>query len=161
MTMGDPAGRRPGAGAGAHGATGRPATRRSSSLPRPAFLAAVAARIGSETPVIETEAARAASVFEAGLPVVPLDSPFKAESGRPDASAAAATIESIRRAVEAVRRGEARAVVTNPIAKAVLYRGRLPLPWAYRISGRARERLGRAGLSGHDDLVARRSPSFR
>ena len=34
---------------------------------------------------------------------------------------AAATIESIERAVEAVHQGEARAVVTNPIAKATLY----------------------------------------
>jgi 4-hydroxythreonine-4-phosphate dehydrogenase len=49
-------------------------------------------------------------------------------SGRPDAGAAAATIESIQRAVEAVRRGEARAVVTNPIAKALLYQAGFRFP---------------------------------
>ncbi|HEY1943836.1 MAG TPA: 4-hydroxythreonine-4-phosphate dehydrogenase PdxA, partial [Roseiarcus sp.] len=38
-----------------------------------------------------------------------------------DAAFAAATIESIERAVGYVRSGEARAIVTNPIAKATLY----------------------------------------
>ena len=127
MTMGDPAGVGPELALAAW----RDRSRGDAPffiLAAPALLAAVAARIGSEAPIIETEAARAASAFEAGLPVVPLESPFQAESGRPDAGAAAATIESIRRAVEAVRRGEARAVVTNPIAKAVLYQAGFRFP---------------------------------
>ena len=127
MTMGDPAGVGPELALAAW-RDRSPGDPPFFILAAPAFLAAVAARIGSETPVIETETAHAASVFEAGLPVVPLESPFKAQSGRPDASAAAATIESIRRAVEAVRRGEARAVVTNPIAKAVLYQAGFRFP---------------------------------
>ncbi|MFZ0603783.1 MAG: 4-hydroxythreonine-4-phosphate dehydrogenase PdxA, partial [Roseiarcus sp.] len=39
----------------------------------------------------------------------------------PDAANAPATLESIERAVEAVGQGQARALVTNPIAKATLY----------------------------------------
>ena len=44
-----------------------------------------------------------------------------AEPGRPDPATAAGTIGSIDRAVAAVRQGRAAAVVTNPIAKSVLY----------------------------------------
>ena len=50
------------------------------------------------------------------------------EPGRPDARNAAATIESIARAVRAVHDGAARAVVTNPIAKAVLYEAGFRFP---------------------------------
>ena len=42
--------------------------------------------------------------------------------GRPDASSAPAAIASIRQAVADVQAGRAGAVVTNPIAKSVLYR---------------------------------------
>jgi len=44
------------------------------------------------------------------------------EPGRPDASSAPAAIAAIRRAVADVIAGEAAAVVTNPVAKNVLYR---------------------------------------
>lgn len=54
----------------------------------------------------------ASTVFPWALPVVPL---------RQKASGPAATISSIEQAVEAVAQGGARAVVTNPISKAVLY----------------------------------------
>ena len=53
--------------------------------------------------------------------MVPLRNPVEDSPGRPDPANAAATIESIERAVEAVRQGDARAIVTNPIAKATLY----------------------------------------
>ncbi len=88
-------------------------------LAAPAHMAAVAKKTGIETPVIETEPGLAASVIERGLPVVPLEAPVEAEPGRPDARNAKATIESIARAVSAVRGGEARAVVTNQIGNEV------------------------------------------
>ena len=97
-------------------------------LAAPAHLAALARRLGSPAPIVETDPARAASVFGSGLPVVPLDNPVAAEPGRPSAANAAATIESIERAVSAVRAGEARAVVTNPIAKATLYEAGFRFP---------------------------------
>ena len=110
----------------------------------PAVLAAAARRAGVATPVIETDPAGAAAAFSRGLPVVALKSPVEDAPGRPTAANAAATIESIARAVEAVHHGAARAVVTNPIAKSRALRSRVPVPRAYRISGRTRQGLGRA-----------------
>ena len=51
-----------------------------------------------------------------------LDLAVTAAPGRPDATSAPAAIAAIRRAVADVLAGEASAVVTNPIAKNVLYR---------------------------------------
>src|SRR5271169_1859732 len=120
MTMGDPA------GIGPELALLAWRERRRGDAPfyllaAPAHLSAVARRTGIDVPIIETEPGRAARVIDQGLPVVPLEHSVDAEPGRPDASNAEATIESIARAVSAARSGEARAVVTNPIAKAVLY----------------------------------------
>ncbi len=83
---------------------------------------------GFEAPVIEIEPAGAAAAFSRGIPVVPLVNPVEAIPGRPNSANSAATIESIARAVEAVRKGEARAIVTNPIAKAVLYEAGFRFP---------------------------------
>ena len=52
---------------------------------------------------------------------MPLDVPVTAEPGHPDRSSAPAAVASIRRAVADVMAGAAAAVVTNPIAKNVLY----------------------------------------
>ena len=119
MTMGDPAGIGPELALAAW-------RDRTQSAPfvvfaAPRILAAAAKRAGLAVPIIETDAAGARAAFPAGLPVVPLKSAVVDAPGRPDAANAAATIESIERAVEAVRQGQARAVVTNPIAKAMLY----------------------------------------
>jgi 4-hydroxythreonine-4-phosphate dehydrogenase len=48
--------------------------------------------------------------------------PITAAPGKPDASSAPAAIASIRRAVADVLAGSAAAIVTNPVAKNVLYR---------------------------------------
>ena len=48
-----------------------------------------------------------------------------AEPGKPDPATAAATLRSIEEAVRLARAGEAAGLVTNPIAKHVLYAGRL------------------------------------
>jgi 4-hydroxythreonine-4-phosphate dehydrogenase len=55
------------------------------------------------------------------LPVIPVRLPASAHAGKPDAVHAAAIIASIDQAVAAVAEGQASAVVTNPIAKHVLY----------------------------------------
>jgi 4-hydroxythreonine-4-phosphate dehydrogenase len=119
MTMGDPA------GIGPELALSAWRDRRPSApffvLAAPAVLAAAARRLGFAAPVIETDPAGAAAAFSKGLPVVPLTSAVEDMPGRPTAANAGATIESIARAVEAVHLGAARGVVTNPIAKAVLY----------------------------------------
>jgi 4-hydroxythreonine-4-phosphate dehydrogenase len=69
-----------------------------------------------------TEPAAATATFAQALPVVDIGVAITAEPGHPDASSAPAAIAAIRRAVRHVYSGRARAVVTNPIAKNVLYR---------------------------------------
>lgn len=64
----------------------------------------------------------AASLFADALPMVADGHPVTAEPGRPDEASAPAAIASIRHAVADVMAGRASAVVTNPIAKSVLYR---------------------------------------
>lgn len=87
----------------------------------PAHLERVARALSIAIPIEETTPAAAAGVFARALPVVPVGRAVKGDFGAPQASDATATIASIERAVEAVVRGDARAVVTNPIAKSVLY----------------------------------------
>ncbi|MEQ8354123.1 MAG: 4-hydroxythreonine-4-phosphate dehydrogenase PdxA [Kiloniellaceae bacterium] len=87
----------------------------------PQRLAALAARLGLPVPVIEIDAPScAAAAFGSGLPVLALQQAVTAEPGRPDPAAAAAVLESIRRAVAFAVDGSATAVVTNPIHKQVL-----------------------------------------
>jgi 4-hydroxythreonine-4-phosphate dehydrogenase len=65
----------------------------------------------------------AGSAFVDGLPVLTLPgAPLVFQPGHPDPATAPAIVESIRLAVEHTRTGKAAAVVTNPIAKALLYR---------------------------------------
>jgi len=68
-----------------------------------------------------SDAKEAARVFDWALPVVPIPLARTALPGEPDAANAAATILAIKRAVADVAAGLASAIVTNPIAKSVLY----------------------------------------
>ncbi len=68
-----------------------------------------------------SEPKEALSAFPHALPVMSLSQPVSATPGQPDPHTAAAVLESIERAVIAVRQGQAAALVTNPIHKAVLY----------------------------------------
>jgi 4-hydroxythreonine-4-phosphate dehydrogenase len=88
----------------------------------PDFYRARAAALGIDVPVKTVMAAQAVETFDRALPVVPLDMKVTAQPGKPDASSAPAAISSIRRAVADVMAGRASALVTNPIAKNVLYR---------------------------------------
>jgi 4-hydroxythreonine-4-phosphate dehydrogenase len=88
----------------------------------PDFLARRAARLGLTVPLTVVDANAAAATFAGALPVVPVGELITAEPGKPDASSAPAAIASIRRAVADVIAGTAGAVVTNPVAKSVLYR---------------------------------------
>jgi 4-hydroxythreonine-4-phosphate dehydrogenase len=64
----------------------------------------------------------ASVAFAQALPVVPTGHAATARPGHPDDSSAGAALASIRQAVKDVMDGRASAVVTNPIAKNVLYR---------------------------------------
>jgi 4-hydroxythreonine-4-phosphate dehydrogenase len=70
--------------------------------------------------VVEPQTATA--TFAQALPVVDIGVAITAEPGHPDASSAPAAIAAIRQAVRDVHTGHAGAVVTNPVAKNVLYK---------------------------------------
>ena len=91
-------------------------------LADPDFLARRAHHLGLMVPLRVVEPAAAAAAFQSALPVVALAERVTAQPGRPDETSGPAAIASIRRAVEDVFAGRAHAVVTNPVAKAVLYR---------------------------------------
>jgi 4-hydroxythreonine-4-phosphate dehydrogenase len=88
----------------------------------PGLLAERARRLGLDVPVAEVQPEQAASRFANALPVVPTGDRATALPGRPDDSSAGCVIASIRQAVAEVSAGRASAVVTNPLAKSVLYR---------------------------------------
>ena len=86
------------------------------------FLGNRARALGLDVPFAVVAPAQAGAAFERALPVAPLGLSITAAPGQPDASSAPAAIASIRRAVADVLAGRAAAVVTNPVAKNVLYR---------------------------------------
>jgi 4-hydroxythreonine-4-phosphate dehydrogenase len=86
------------------------------------FLRSRARVLGLDVPLVVVAPEEAPAAFQRGLPVAPLGMAVTAAPGLPDASSAPAAIASIRRAVADVLAGRAAAVVTNPVAKNVLYR---------------------------------------
>lgn len=87
----------------------------------PRHLAERMALLGLQLPIKTVEPEQACDVFETALPVVALEHTATAKPGKPDASSAPAVIAAIRRAANDVTQGRAAAIVTNPIAKSVLY----------------------------------------
>jgi 4-hydroxythreonine-4-phosphate dehydrogenase len=85
------------------------------------FLERRAKALGLDVPLADVAPGRARSAFSSAMPVVSTGHAITAEPGRPDASSAPAAIAAIRQAVADVAAGRASAVVTNPIAKSVLY----------------------------------------
>ncbi len=91
-------------------------------LADPAFVARRAERIAPDVTIAVVEPQAAGTAFETALPVVDIGVTVSAEPGHPDRSSAPAALTAIRRAVADVSTGVASAIVTNPIAKNVLYR---------------------------------------
>lgn len=87
-----------------------------------ALIAARAKALGVDINIAGVSCDEAAAVFADALPVVATGARTTAAPGRPDDSSAPAALSSIRQAVADVVAGRAGAVVTNPIAKSVLYR---------------------------------------
>jgi len=87
-----------------------------------ALIAHRARMLGADIRIAAVGPGEAATVFADALPVVATGEHATAVAGKPDASSAPAALASIRQAVSDVRAGHASAVVTNPIAKSVLYR---------------------------------------
>ncbi len=92
------------------------------------FLRRRSAALSLDTPLASVTPSSATAAFASALPVVDLGIAVTAAPGRPDGSSAPAAIASIRRAVADVLSGQAAAIVTNPVAKNVLYQSGFPEP---------------------------------
>jgi 4-hydroxythreonine-4-phosphate dehydrogenase len=86
------------------------------------FVSHRAKRLGLELKLANVSAEEASDAFAEALPVVATGNETTAQPGRPDETSAGAAMASIRQAVGDVIAGRASAIVTNPIAKSVLYR---------------------------------------
>ncbi len=127
-------------------------------LDDPARLQALAQALGFDAPVRAIgEAGQAAAIFPDALPVLPVALPVAVQPGHPDRQAASAVIDSIEKAVAMTRRGEAAAVVTNPIHKATLYGA------GFRFPGHTEYLLELAGgaASGHSAVMMLASAELR
>jgi 4-hydroxythreonine-4-phosphate dehydrogenase len=91
-------------------------------IAEPDFLGRRAGELGLRIPIERANAATAAATFRSALPVAALDLSISAKPGKPDSSSAPAAIAAIRRGVADVMAGSAAAIVTNPVAKNVLYK---------------------------------------
>ena len=91
-------------------------------LADPHHVADRSRHLGLTTPIETVEPEQACARFQAALPVADIGEPVTALPGTPDETSAPAAIASIRRAVRDVIDRRASALVTNPIAKSVLYR---------------------------------------
>jgi 4-hydroxythreonine-4-phosphate dehydrogenase len=122
LTIGDPAGIGPDIALAAFAARKRERLPPFVLIGDPAVLAARARTLGLDVAIVElAEIGEGPSHFADALPVLPIPGLSGIVAGRPDRSAATLITGSIERAVALAEAGAARAVVTNPIAKAVLY----------------------------------------
>ena len=86
------------------------------------FLAHRAKTLGLPVVFADIRPEDATAAFADALPVVATGHAATARPGQPDDGSAEAALSSIRQAVADVVAGRASAVVTNPVAKSVLYR---------------------------------------
>ncbi|WP_454287521.1 4-hydroxythreonine-4-phosphate dehydrogenase PdxA [Rhizobium arsenicireducens] len=128
LSQGDPAGIGPDIALGAW------VKRAESQLPPflfigdPAVLAVRARQLDLDVPLKETDAGGAFGVFDKALPVLPVPIGFDVVAGEPHVANAKSTIAAIESAVQLCFDGKARAMVTNPIAKSVLYEAGFAFP---------------------------------
>ncbi|UWM76906.1 4-hydroxythreonine-4-phosphate dehydrogenase PdxA [Rhizobium sp. WSM4643] len=95
----------------------------------PDVLALRARELNLAVSIRETDSAsEAAGMFADALPVMTIPAGIEVVAGEPHAATAKGTIMAIEKAVSLVINGEALAVVTNPIAKAVLYEAGFRFP---------------------------------
>jgi 4-hydroxythreonine-4-phosphate dehydrogenase len=99
--------------------------------------------LGLDVKLADARAEDALDVFADALPVVATGQAATARPGQPDNTSADAAMTSIRQAVRDVIAGRASAVVTNPIAKSVLYRA------GFRHPGHTEFLAELAGTGGH------------
>lgn len=128
LSQGDPAGIGPDIAIAAW------ARRRETGLPPfifigdPQVVASRAALIGIPVTIEICDAEEAVGLFDRAFPVFSLPVGFEVQAGQPHVGAAHATIKAIETAVSLTAEGKAAAVVTNPIAKSVLYEAGFGFP---------------------------------
>jgi 4-hydroxythreonine-4-phosphate dehydrogenase len=122
LTLGEPAGIGPDIAIAAWSRRSELALHPFYLIADPSALARRADLLGAHVPIAIVEPRTATSAFATALPVVDVGHAVTAAPGHPDASSALVAIAAIRRAVADVVGGAACAVVTNPVAKNVLYR---------------------------------------
>ncbi len=116
-------------------------------LADPEYITHRAAQLGLEVPVAPVAPAEAVAAFAQALPVVDLGVKATAAPGRPDSTSAEVAIAAIHRAVADVMSGTASAVVTNPVAKNVLYRSGFAEPGHTEYLAKlAAEKTGKAAM---------------
>lgn len=84
-------------------------------------LSARASQLGLNVPLKEADPATACDVFHDALPILPIAAGMDVVAGEPNVGTAKGTISAIEMAVALSMDGKTSAVVTNPIAKSVLY----------------------------------------
>ena len=94
----------------------------------PAVLRVRARQLELDVPIVETDAPHAAALFGDALPVHNIPTGTDVLAGKPHVSNARGTIAAIETAVSLCLSGQVRAVVTNPIAKSVLYEAGFGFP---------------------------------
>ncbi|MDI7861083.1 4-hydroxythreonine-4-phosphate dehydrogenase PdxA [Rhizobiaceae bacterium n13] len=94
----------------------------------PAVLHARARLLGVEIVLEETDCAGAMAAFTRALPVLPIPAGAEVTAGSPHRATASGTIAAIETAVGLSIAGDAAAIVTNPIAKSVLYEAGFGFP---------------------------------
>lgn len=85
------------------------------------ILVARALQLGLTVPLQAADAATACDIFQDALPVLQIDAGISVNAGEPQVATAKGTIAAIEMAVSLSMSGRTSAVVTNPIAKSVLY----------------------------------------
>jgi 4-hydroxythreonine-4-phosphate dehydrogenase len=94
----------------------------------PAVLRARAHSLGLNISFKESGPEQAAEDFSAHFPVLPISAGIDVVAGTPHKATAQGTIKAIETAVSFCFEGKTRAVVTNPIAKSVLYEAGFGFP---------------------------------
>lgn len=87
----------------------------------PELLAERSRSIGLDVPIETCATTDAPRLFSSALPVLNTGVRATAKPGKPDQTSAQAAIAAIEKSVDCVFRKEVSAVVTNPIAKSVMY----------------------------------------
>lgn len=94
----------------------------------PGALRARARHLGLDVPLVETTPEEAAARFPRALPVLTAGPAATCAPGVPDSSCAPCVRASLDAALGLVESGRAAALVTNPLAKSVMYADGFPFP---------------------------------